>query len=89
MNNLHIIAEDSVNINWLIDILINKLEIKNLKEPLKYLDMEIEYHSDDCIKLILRYYIDYLVQNFHLDNIISVLISILEELKINNDFTSE
>lgn len=89
VNNFYIIAEDSAKADWLIDIFINKLKIKNLKKSLKYLNKKIEYYFDDIIKLILRYYINYLIQNFYLNNAVSIFILIFEKLKIDNISASE
>ncbi|EDN05271.1 predicted protein [Histoplasma mississippiense (nom. inval.)] len=84
VDDLHIIAEDPADADWLVDTLANKLEIKDLKEPSKYLGMEVERRPDGAIKLTLRRYIDRLVQDFRLDDAVPVPTPILEGLKIDD-----
>ncbi|EDN03589.1 predicted protein [Histoplasma mississippiense (nom. inval.)] len=89
VDDLHIIAEDPADADWLVDTLANKLEIKDLKEPSKYLGMEVERRPDGAIKLTLRRYIDRLVQDFRLDDAVPVPTPILEGLKIDDTPVSE
>ncbi|KKZ67419.1 hypothetical protein EMCG_06914 [[Emmonsia] crescens] len=88
VNDLHIIAETPSDADWLIETFASKLEIKDLKEPAKYLSMEVTREKRG-IRLALRRYISQLIEDSHLEDAVAIRAPMDESLQIDDNPVSE